>query len=465
MQCPKCGKEAAGDVCAACGAYLTEETPRWYAEGIVHLAGEKQFGMAQELLQEGLQRYPTSSMLWFNAGVLAEMLKKPQDAAAYYQKAYYLKPTSEKYRQALERVLGRPVPRLAPPPQAPAPAAPPPPPIEPAVTAPVEAAAPATVKTEETSSSAALEAQLAALSDQLAAEPPARASEPERVPEEPAGAVMSAPLRLDAPVKSSPSVVLDLAPAPGAPAAEEPAFNADDWPSTPTQVAEKAEPTSLDLTPAAEETLPETKAEALPPEADATAAALDHAASDSPEHVGEEAEAPDDAEPLHSDGEDEVADDVEPPVFPTSVDLAVEPEPAPLEALPESAEPPAPDELAGEHDLMPIAVIPDAEGEPADDLPDEPTAEAGQPVEPLPGQPEPTAATPTVGASAAWPGWRLVRLLTGPLAVLAGLALVVFLFAGKGALFVAALLVFTALVILRFISSALCDHDHHERRR
>ena len=114
MQCPKCGKETTGDVCAACGVYLTEETPKWYAEGIAHLAAEGQYTIADELLQEGLQRYPASPMLWYNAGVLAEVTKKPRDAAAYYRRAFALKPTSEKYRRSLERVLGRPVLRTAP---------------------------------------------------------------------------------------------------------------------------------------------------------------------------------------------------------------------------------------------------------------------------------------------------------------------------------------------------------------
>ena len=439
MQCPKCGKEAAGDVCAACGAYLTEETPRWYAEGIVHLAGEKQFSMAQELLQEGLQRYPTSSMLWFNAGVLAEMLKKPQDAAAYYQKAYYLKPTSEKYRQTLERVLGRPVPRLAPPPQAPVPSAP----VELVPSAPVAIATPA-------------------------------AAEPEPVV----------------------PVTLDLISAePDAPAAEEPVFSMDDWLAAPAQPAEEAEPAEAAEDDAVE--IAEPEAEAVPSETievtdDMPAASLDITAAEWPE-IAEEEEAislpveakapvivevdplpedtplsldapPDEPAAARTDEENEVADDPEPEVPAAVVDTVVEPQPALQEEVPQPTEPAAPDGRAGEHDLMPIAVISDIDGEPADDLPDEPAVEAEYPVEPLLDLPEIPAALPAAGVRVVWPGWRLVRLLSGPLAVLAGLAMVVFLFAGKGALFVTVLLVCTALVILYFVSSALSDHDRHGRR-
>ena len=113
MQCPKCGREATGEQCKVCGEFLTVESPKWYAEGVAHLSEEKQYAMANELLEEGLQRHPESAMLWYNAGVLAELLKNPKDALTYYQKACKFKPNSEKYCQALERLLGRPVPRPA----------------------------------------------------------------------------------------------------------------------------------------------------------------------------------------------------------------------------------------------------------------------------------------------------------------------------------------------------------------
>jgi len=679
MQCPKCGKEATGDLCAACGTYLTEETPRWYAEGIVHLAGEKQFSMAQELLQEGLQRYPTSSMLWFNAGVMAEMLKKPQDAGAYYQKAYYLKPTSEKYRQTLERVLGRPVPRLAPPPQAPAPTTPPPAPIQSPAPAPVEVAAAPAVESpalsaatpEPPSSFASLEAQLTVLSNQLSAEqtaveeapaPPSLAAV-ESATEEVAYTSGPEPLHLETPVAAEPAipVTLDLIPAvsvpePEAPVAEEPIFKMDDWTSEPALEAdEQPVPAPLELAPVAEEPVfeatplslePVEDSEAtteniyvLPAEAEDTLTAVvqpadtaaeeepvaeatdttwlwtlgaDAPASDAPD-TAISAEAPDtdpvaaqddswtgatldltdtieetapeitepeaedapvviepeaetapseivettedisaelldlasvdeipdtvveeDVETPSLPAEDEVesiaslaaeqADTVMPqadeaaealappvdeeietvelsadeaaesmpvflevapqiedvvpdePVLPLSareetpvdqefdapaepIEIAMEPEP-PLEELPETAAPVEPEYLADEQDLMPIAVIADDDSEPSAFA-----VTSAAPEEPLPDLPHKPVAMPAPGLNAVWPGWRLVQLLSGPLAVLAGMVLVIFFFARKGTLFMIMLLVFTALVILRFVSSALSDHDHHGHRR
>lgn len=139
MQCPRCGLDANGDVCAACGAPLTEETPRWYAEGIAHLTGEQQYEIARELLKEGLERYPASAMLWFNGGVLEERVGNARGALKHYQEAFKLKPTSEKYRLTVERLLGRPVPRqvATPPPMAPAPA-----PVVPPLTVVIETPAP-----------------------------------------------------------------------------------------------------------------------------------------------------------------------------------------------------------------------------------------------------------------------------------------------------------------------------------
>ncbi len=108
MQCPACGKEATGDVCASCQAWLTTETPKWYSEGVAHLTAERQFKMAHTLLTEGLQRYPTSAMLWYNAGVLAELVRKPDAAVNCYQEAIRLRPIA-RYQQALNRVTGKPV--------------------------------------------------------------------------------------------------------------------------------------------------------------------------------------------------------------------------------------------------------------------------------------------------------------------------------------------------------------------
>ncbi|MHB0939116.1 MAG: SdpI family protein [Armatimonadota bacterium] len=556
MQCPKCGTEATGDVCAACGAYLTEETPRWYAEGIVHLAGEKQFSMAQELLQEGLQRYPTSPMLWFNAGVLAELLKKPQDAAAYYQKAYYLKPTSEKYRQTLERVLGRPVPRLAPPAQAPVPAPPPPqsPPVPVEMAAPVpvetvvasamEATAISPTKTEESSSFAALEAQLTVLSDQLVSEQPPAAE---------ASTFTAAPeVGLDPTAAPEPAmpVTLDQTPEeaePETPAAEESIFKLDDWLAEPApEQEEQTEPAMvLDHAPAAAESVleaPVDNIDVLPAETAETLPAPDQPAEVEPAADNTwtlEAEAPNTIEPEVEAAQYESHTPVESLVF-TPVEvipepaqvveeevetlslLAVEetpeiilpaeedaPVPVPEKPLPEwggeaPAEPepealaesvdvikpeyletkvaPAEDAHAIEEhdDLMPMVVIADDDIAPpvavaSADEPAEPSAdfepmnlsameEVAQEA-PLPELSLPPAATPVSSVSGVWPGWRLVHLLSGPLSVLAGVALVVFLFAGKGAQFIIVLLIFTALVILRFISSALSGHDPTQRRR
>jgi len=125
MQCPQCGKEAQGDVCAACGAPLTEETPKWYVEGIAHLTEQKQYAMAYQLLEEGLQRYSNSALLWFNGGILEEVMGNRKNAVARYAQAVKLRPDSEKYIQALERITGKPVPRPAKPAPPPQPAPPP----------------------------------------------------------------------------------------------------------------------------------------------------------------------------------------------------------------------------------------------------------------------------------------------------------------------------------------------------
>lgn len=142
MQCPQCGKEAQGELCAACGAAVTEETPRWYAEGIAHLTQEQQFSIARDLLKEGLQRYPTSAMLWFNGGLLEEMMGNRRGAYQHYQQALTLRPQSEKYRQALERLTGK---KIAPPVQAiaPPPAVPVVQPVTPAIAPSALAATPA----------------------------------------------------------------------------------------------------------------------------------------------------------------------------------------------------------------------------------------------------------------------------------------------------------------------------------
>lgn len=121
MQCPKCGRAAQGDLCAACGTYLTEETPKYYAEGVAHLSSERQYALAIDLLQEGLRRYPQSAMLWFNGGVLGEIVHNPKEAARCYRKALALRPNVAKYQEALDRLEGKPT---APPLQTPAPADP-----------------------------------------------------------------------------------------------------------------------------------------------------------------------------------------------------------------------------------------------------------------------------------------------------------------------------------------------------
>jgi len=112
MKCPRCGKESTGDFCS-CGEPLTEETPKYYAEGVAHLCSEKQYAMARQLLNEGLERYPDSAMLWYNGGVLDEVTSNTQASIKKYQKACDLRPTYEKYWQALERAAGRKMPRPA----------------------------------------------------------------------------------------------------------------------------------------------------------------------------------------------------------------------------------------------------------------------------------------------------------------------------------------------------------------
>jgi hypothetical protein len=157
MKCQECGKDGTGDVCASCGGTI-EESPRWYAEGIAHLTEQKQYAIAFDLLEEGIERYPQSAMLWFNGGVLEELLNNRDAAITRYQKVLELRPNNEKAKKALERLLGRPL--YAPPPttsyaatQTEAPAAPPPaqtttapPPAASPVAAPVADAPPLAVE-------------------------------------------------------------------------------------------------------------------------------------------------------------------------------------------------------------------------------------------------------------------------------------------------------------------------------
>jgi hypothetical protein len=108
MKCQECGKDGSGDVCASCGGTI-EESPRWYAEGIAHLTEQKQYAIAFDLLEEGTERYPQSAMLWYNGGVLEELLGNRDGAIIRYQKVLDLRPNNEKARKALERLLGRPL--------------------------------------------------------------------------------------------------------------------------------------------------------------------------------------------------------------------------------------------------------------------------------------------------------------------------------------------------------------------
>jgi len=532
MQCPKCGKEAVGDVCAACGAFLTEETPRWYAEGIAHLAGEKQFTIAQELLKEGLQRYPTSSMLWFNAGVLAEIRKNAKDAAAYYQKAYTLKPTSEKYRQTLERVLGRPVPRVAPPPQAAAPAPPPPAPITP----PAETPAPAAAKVAEESPFAALEAQLTELTRELydregeaPAEPPAPDAEPifkmddwlAGAAEGPSGEQAEEPLDLTPQEETAPPA--EPAEAPDAEplilAAPADVVSTDD---ETLVIPEEAEPTATGpetvVLPEPPMSEPEEK-----PTHDETELTLEAVAP----VPGETAPASEEAEPSGAAADDGNAwlwslaaeAPVEPEEIPAEPEeIPTEPEKVPVEPEKVSAErdpetPAEPEEVPIEPaepdqptDLMPIAVIPDREGEaPAEPAEPEAFAESDAFTEPEPSavpdelimdiEPmmmpateetaperateeflEPVAVPDAVEDAPAprqstgslkpsWSGWRIVGRISGYLSLVAGAAMLAFLFTGNGPLFLVSLLVFAVLVLLFFIGNALGEHDPTARRR
>ncbi|HOS43207.1 MAG TPA: hypothetical protein PK794_05890, partial [Armatimonadota bacterium] len=101
MKCQECGKDGSGDVCASCGGTI-EESPRWYAEGIAHLTEQKQYAIAFDLLEEGIERYPQSAMLWYNGGVLEELLGNRDGALTRYQKVLELRPNNEKARKALE---------------------------------------------------------------------------------------------------------------------------------------------------------------------------------------------------------------------------------------------------------------------------------------------------------------------------------------------------------------------------
>ncbi|HOF88183.1 MAG TPA: hypothetical protein PLZ36_08800, partial [Armatimonadota bacterium] len=92
----------------SCGGTI-EESPRWYAEGIAHLTEQKQYAIAFDLLEEGIERYPQSAMLWYNGGVLEELLGNRDGALTRYQKVLELRPNNEKARKALERLLGRPL--------------------------------------------------------------------------------------------------------------------------------------------------------------------------------------------------------------------------------------------------------------------------------------------------------------------------------------------------------------------
>jgi len=124
MQCQECGTETTGDVCPKCGATI-EGTPKWYAEGIAYLGEQKQLALAHELLEEGLTQHPSSALLWYNGGVLEEQMSNRDGAIRCYQEVIKLRPNNDKARMALERLLGRPVPRPTAPAPAPAPAPPP----------------------------------------------------------------------------------------------------------------------------------------------------------------------------------------------------------------------------------------------------------------------------------------------------------------------------------------------------
>ncbi|MHB9026004.1 MAG: tetratricopeptide repeat protein [Armatimonadota bacterium] len=107
MKCQECGKDGSGNVCASCGGTI-EESPKWYAEGIAHLTEQQQYAIACDLLEEGLKRYPDSAMLWFNGGVLEEVLGNRDGAVMRYRKVLELRPNRENARKALERLLGHP---------------------------------------------------------------------------------------------------------------------------------------------------------------------------------------------------------------------------------------------------------------------------------------------------------------------------------------------------------------------
>jgi hypothetical protein len=135
------------------GDLMADETPKWYAEGIAHLADQQQYALAKQLLQEGLQQHPTSFLLWYNGGVLAEMIGNLQEALSFYQGAQNLRPTHPKTQQALTRVqqlLATPAAAAVPPaPPAPQPLAPSPTPLAPVAPPPPPPPAPVVQPVEE----------------------------------------------------------------------------------------------------------------------------------------------------------------------------------------------------------------------------------------------------------------------------------------------------------------------------
>lgn len=119
MQCQQCKTETSGDVCPQCGTTI-DGTPKWYLEGIAYFSEQKNFAMAHQLLEEALQRYPDSVLLWYNGGVLEAQMNHRDAAIRCYQAVLKLRPNNEKAYLALEHLLGRALPRPGATPPAPA---------------------------------------------------------------------------------------------------------------------------------------------------------------------------------------------------------------------------------------------------------------------------------------------------------------------------------------------------------
>lgn len=412
MQCPQCGSEATGETCPACGAAVIEQSPKWYAEGIAYLCNEKQYLLAHDLLEEALQQHPTSAMLWFNGGVLEEVMGNRQMAVLRYQEALKYRQNFQKARDALDRLTAKlsaspaaPPPPVASPPRAvpPVQATPPPAPVKtapqpvvtppPAVPPPAPAPAPAP------------------------AAPPVTAVPPVAVTPPP-------PIHLSAPVPETvvtPAVVL-----PPLPEEEE------ELPpiTIPVSAARpSAEPTIAVVLPP----LPKEEEE-LPPPIVIPAPAV--------------------APPV------EPTITVASPAVPTPETVSTPPPPAPAPAP--APEPAVALPAAPAHAPVAVETAPPADDNAADGLDLRtlpPLPETEHPHHPHELLPEPVVPTSAIER------WRLISKISGLLSLVAILALVVSMFMGKSLPFIIALLFLIVASILYFVSKTMSDNKSMRHRR